>query len=354
MGIDQNHAAKLTENTGGYRTFAKIVWLRKVLVIRFSSIGDIVLTTPVLRCIKHQLPDTEVHYAVKETFLPVINANPYIDKIHVFKGDLWDLVKTLRKEKYDFIIDLHKNQRTLLIKALLISTYPLLYFSIASFPKLNLRKWLLVRFKWNILPKIHLVDRYFKAVRRLGVVNDGQGLDYFITRDEEVDRSYFAKPFRDEYVAFVIGAKHFTKALPEHRIIEIIKNSQHPVILLGGPEDREKGERIVEALDSSRVFNACGQLSINQSASLVRQSQKVITHDTGLMHIAAAFRKDIISIWGNTVPEFGMHPYLPEGEGSSRIVEVKGLYCRPCSKIGYRKCPKKHFRCMEEIESFDF
>jgi ADP-heptose:LPS heptosyltransferase len=329
--------------------------LKKLLVIRLSSIGDIVLTTPVIRCLKQQLPDVELHFAVKEAFLPVIKANPYIDKVHVFNGDLRQLILTLRNEKFDHIIDLHKNQRTFLIRSSLhFFTFSPYHPSTSSFPKLNLKKWLLVNFKWDLLPNNHIVDRYFEAIRKLGVKNDGKGLDHFIPEDEEVDISQSAISFHKGYVAFVIGAKHMTKALPEEKMIELIRGWTRPVILLGGAEDREKGERIAAAFSTDRVYNACGQFSINQSASLVRQADRVVTHDTGLMHIAAAFKKDIISVWGNTVPEFGMYPYLPEGEGSSRIMEVKGLSCRPCSKIGYDKCPKGHFRCMHDIASFKF
>ncbi|HRB40127.1 MAG TPA: glycosyltransferase family 9 protein, partial [Bacteroidia bacterium] len=94
----------------------------------------------------------------------------------------------------------------------------------------------------------------------------------------------------------------------------------------------------------------CGITSIGQSASLIKQSKAVITHDTGLMHIAAALRKKIVSVWGNTVPEFGMYPYLPVNSVPFSISEVKNLNCRPCSKIGYNTCPKKHFRCMNDMD----
>jgi len=354
MRVDEVHAAKLTQFImKSY--FCKKGALPKILVIRFSSIGDIVLTSPVVRCLKQQVPGAEVHFAVKKAFYPVVEANPYIDKVHLFEDNLKEFLKELRKEKFDFIIDLHNNQRTFLIKLfLLFSSSPLLLFSTHSFSKLNLRKWLLVKFKWNLMPDIHIVDRYFNAVRKLGVKNDGRGLDYFIPSGETVDISQFLAAFRRGYVAFVIGAKHNTKAMPEERIVELIQSSSKPVILLGGPEDSGKGDRIVAATGGERVFNACGKFSLNQSASLVKQAEKVITHDTGLMHIAAAFHKEIISVWGNTVPEFGMHPYLPEGLGESTILEVKGLKCRPCSKLGYRKCPKGHFRCMRDIPNFEF
>jgi ADP-heptose:LPS heptosyltransferase len=108
--------------------------------------------------------------------------------------------------------------------------------------------------------------------------------------------------------------------------------------------------RLIASSDKSNIFNGCGRFNINQSADILRQASKVITHDTGLMHIAAAFNKEIYSIWGNTVPEFGMYPYLTEGKGKSVTIQVKGLSCRPCSKIGYNKCPKKHFRCMLDID----
>lgn len=341
--------------------FCKKSALKKILILRFSSIGDIVLTTPVVRCLKQQLPGARVHYAVKEAFLPVIRANPHIDQFHVFRGELREFIRELRKEKFDFIVDLHNNQRTLLIKTLL-------QVPSASFPKLNLRKWLLVRFKWNLLPDVHIVDRYFRAVRKLKVKNDGKGLDYFIPAGEEIgtESLWTGTPSRHPgdgteslqtgmesllpgYTAIVVGAKHRTKAIPEHRIIALCRQSQRPVVLLGGPEDRETGERIAAGFDHEKVVNACGSYSINGSASLIRQAGLVITPDTGLMHIAAAFRKKIISVWGNTVPEFGMYPYLPEGEESPAILEVKGLPCRPCSKLGYEQCPKGHFKCMEEV-----
>jgi ADP-heptose:LPS heptosyltransferase len=148
-----------------------------------------------------------------------------------------------------------------------------------------------------------------------------------------------------QYIAFVIGAAHATKRLPTEKIVEICNQIKLPVLLLGGKEDMENGQ-LIENQTTGKVINLCGKLNLNQSASVVRQATKVVTHDTGLMHIAAAFRKDIISVWGNTIPEFGMTPYLPS-EGS-KIFEVSSLKCRPCSKIGFDKCPKGHFRCMND------
>jgi len=311
----------------------------KFLVVRFSSIGDIVLTTPVVRCLKTQVEDAVVHYLVKEQYKSIIKDNPYIDKIYSLDSSFSKLVKRLRKEHYHYIIDLHKNLRTLELKTQLrILTF--------TFNKLNFKKWLLVNFKINRLPDIHIVDRYFKSVEAFDVRNDGKGLDYFISKSDVIDINKSGAEMDDGYIAFAIGSRHFTKQLPIDKIISLCNKINYPVVLLGGKEDFEKAETIKNSA-SNKVINYCGKLSINQSASIVKEAKLVISHDTGLMHIAAAFKKKIISIWGNTVPEFGMYPYLPDRE--SRIIEVHGLSCRPCSKLGYKKCPKKHFKCMIDI-----
>jgi ADP-heptose:LPS heptosyltransferase len=199
---------------------------------------------------------------------------------------------------------------------------------------------------------MHIVDRYFEAAAPLGVKNDGKGLDYFIAPENNVSVEMLPAAHRKGYIAIATGAKFATKEMPAEKMIEVIKHLNRPVVLLGGKDDVAKSEIIAEAC-GDLVYNACGKLNLDQSASLIQQAERVITHDTGMMHIAAAFKKRIYSVWGNTVPEFGMYPYLP-GEGS-KMIQVEGLSCRPCSKLGYPACPKGHFRCMKEIEvaSFD-
>ena len=198
------------------------------------------------------------------------------------------------------------------------------------------------------LPDVHIVDRYMETVKPLGVVNDGKGLDYFITPEDGKSINRLPETFRNGYVAFVIGANHNTKKLPVEKIISITKKINFPVVLMGGKEDVAAGEKILSGAQSPNLFNACGKFSLNESAALIKQAAKVITHDTGLMHIAAAFKKEVISVWGNTVPEFGMYPYYGNFEVKNYKSEVANLTCRPCSKIGFDKCPKGHFRCMKE------
>lgn len=313
--------------------------MKKILVIRFSSIGDIVLTTPLIRCLKAGFPDAEIHYLTKKQYHPILQENPYITRIWQYDKNFKEVLPLLKQEKFDFIADLHKNLRSVYVILNLRKPFD-------TFTKLNIKKWMIVNLGIDRLPGIHIAERYFRAVRSLGIVNDGKGLDYFIPSGDEVDLSVLPESYRKGYIAFVIGGKHTTKIFPEEKVADVCRKVSLPVVLLGGAEDAERGARIEKQV-GSRVYNSCGRFSVNQSASLVRQADKVITNDTGLMHIAAAFGKTILSVWGNTIPEFGMYPYIEgKNKAASLIFEVKGLSCRPCSKIGFDKCPKGHFRCM--------
>jgi len=325
--------------------------LPKFLIVRFSSIGDIVLTTPVIRCLKKQVPGAQVHYVTKENFHSIVEHNPFVDKIHLLSHS-WELMMhELHMEEYDEVIDLHHNLRTLRLKKALGKP-------VHSFNKLNIQKYFYVNVKWNVMPRIHIVDRYMKTVEPFGVKNDGAGLDYFLGEKDETKKTDIPASHHAGYIGIVIGAAHNTKKYPVHKLKQLCSQLDHPVILLGGKEDRENGDAIAAA-DPVKIYNACGKFSINESADLVRKSKLVVSNDTGLMHIAAAFRKPVISLWGNTVPSFGMYPYYGDNFLSNRasndcppydILQVNKLKCRPCTKIGYDKCPLGHFKCMEKIE----
>lgn len=317
--------------------------MTKFLIIRLSSIGDIVLTTPVVRCLRNQYPDAEIHFLTKQSFRGIVASNPHINKVHTL-GDSFELMlHELKTEEYDYIIDLHHNLRTLRIKRFLKGVKSF------SFNKLNVEKYIYTNLKINLLPKKHIVDRNLDAIASLGVVNDGRGLDYFIPEADRVASSDIPVSHQFGYIAVVIGAALATKKMPLHKLKALCAAIQFPIILLGGKEDAADGAAIA-AVDDIRIYNACGKFNLNESADLVNNARLVITHDTGLMHIAAALQKPIISVWGNTVPDFGMYPYY--GKLSAQhydVVEIKQLWCRPCSKIGYDKCPRGHFKCMEKI-----
>ena len=292
---------------------------------------------------KQQLPDLELHVLTKSSYRSIYAANPFINKVYELQGNIKELIGQLRDEHYDVVVDLHKNWRSLRVRMAL-------HRPSSSFPKLDFQKFLYTKLKIGKLPQVHIVDRYFKAVEKLGVHNDGQGLDFFFNEGDELHFEDLPEAFRDGFVAVVIGGQHATKILPEDKVVEVCEVLDYPVILVGGPEDAARGERIKEKV-GSYVGNSCGSLTVGQSASLLRLADAVITNDTGMMHIAAALRKPIVSVWGNTVPEFGMYPYLPQGMRPAVIIENKSLKCRPCDKLGYAKCPKGHFNCMNLLDA---
>ncbi len=314
----------------------------KILVIRFSSIGDIILTSPVVRCIRHKYPACEIHFLTKAQYQNLVAHNPYINKIHLLDKSPALKAIELKAEGFDYVIDLHNNLRTKVFKSVL---------SVDSngFEKVNFEKWLAVNFK-NIesLPTIHIVDRYVNTCKNIGVENDNEGLDFFINPNENVD--FFLALQNEKYFAWAIGAQHFTKRYPTNKIIEVCKNLNIKIVLLGGKEDSIEAEKI-EAACPENIINYCGKLSIHQSAIVLKAAKLLVSNDTGLMHMAAAFKKPIVSLWGNTITQFGMTPYYGKHEIKNTVFETLDLNCRPCSKIGFNTCPKKHFSCMNNISN---
>lgn len=312
--------------------------VKKILVIRFSSMGDIIYTTPVVRCLKLQLPNAEIHFLTKPQVQYIYNNNPYLDKLHLLKSTLGETIEDIKEEKFDLIIDLHNNLRTSIIKlrtGIKSSTYK----------KERIKKWLALKLKKKqfINPK-HLVDRYLETVEFLGVKNDGKPIDYYINGEYSLE-DLLPKSHQKDYVAFIIGATHFTKRLPVAKIISICEGIKKPIVLLGG-NDVEENAKEIEIAIGDKIFNTCGKVNLDKSVFLVANAATVIGFDTGLTHISEAFNKPLVSIWGGTTPELlGVAPYQID---NSLIADVD-LECRPCSKFGLEKCPLGHFKCMHDI-----
>ncbi|MBL4679038.1 MAG: glycosyltransferase family 9 protein [Mucilaginibacter sp.] len=309
----------------------------KILVIRFSSMGDIIYTTPVVRCLKKQIPNAEVHFITKPAFKYIYDNNPYLDKLLLLKPSLSDTIADIKAEKYDHIIDLHNNLRTTIIKlrtGMRSSTYN----------KQTVLKWLSLKLRKNLVPPVHLVDRYLQTVKFLGVVNDGQPIDYYIKKEYHL-ADLLPASHQNSYTAFVIGATHFTKRMPNEKIIKICKDIDGPVVLLGGDDVKANGDEIAQSL-GEKIYNECGKTTLDESVFLVSKAKNIVGFDTGLTHIAEAFNRPIVSIWGGTVPDLlGVQPYMVK---ESMVASID-LDCRPCSKFGLEKCPLGHFKCMWDI-----
>jgi hypothetical protein len=319
---------------------------KKILVLRFSSIGDIVLTFPVVAALKAAYPDCQIDYVTKPAFRHLLEACPGLSHIFTLEGSIRQLRKDINFQSYDAVLDLHNNLRTLLLTA----------FSgakVYKYPKNNWNKWLLTRFKIKQEGRQHVVERYLSTLKQtFGLEVLAPENPYEIPESEQFsiqDATGFAPR---KYVAFAIGAQFATKRLPTDLMIKLLQKMEHPLVLLGGKEDQQTANEIVAALGGQKVVSMVGQLNIHGSAWLVKNAAALLTHDTGLMHIGACFEVPIHLIWGNTVKDFGMYPFRPEQENCFQY-EVENLKCRPCSKIGFQNCPKGHFACMRQ-QDLDF
>ena len=317
----------------------------KFLFIRFSSIGDIVLTTPSIRCLKQQFPNAEIHFLVKQQFKSVIENNPYISNI-ITLGDSWDvMLSEVHKTQYDYVIDLHKNIRSYR----LIKTLNTKLTKVLSYKKLSFQKFLLTKLGVNFMPKTHISVRCINALKPLGIADDGKGLDYYIADKDVISNNDLPASHSFGFIAIVIGASYFTKKLPVHKLQALCKAINYPIILVGAKEEIEEGNEIA-SIDDTRIYNACGKFNLNESADIVRRSKLVISHDTGLLYIACAFNKKVIAVWGGTSPKLAVEPFYGTGINASFMYKnkvVPNISCQPCSNYGTKICPKKHFKCME-------
>lgn len=312
--------------------------IRHLLVIRLSSIGDIVLTTPVLRALRRAHPQAHIHYLTKARFADAIRHHPAIDTLHTYSGSLRATLAALRPMPLDHIVDLHANWRSFVIRTEL--AVPATVFS-----KQNLRKLAMTALKRPIAVP-HVVDRYMAAALPLGATDDGLGLDFHYpaaldTWAADTLRAHLgaARPY-----ALCLSASYATKRWLPAYYAQYLRNTPQPCVLLGGPAEATLAASILDGY-TGPVFNAVGSTTLLESAALLRQCSHIITPDTGMMHIAAALQVPAVTLWGNTVPAFGMGPY----RAPHVIVEEPGLGCRPCSKLGHARCPRGHFACMTAL-----
>jgi ADP-heptose:LPS heptosyltransferase len=297
----------------------------KILVIRFSAIGDILLTFPVVEALQHKYPLAEVHFLTKPSNKAVLELLSSKVKPRFLQESLVQTAKQLRGERYDLVIDLHNNLRTFLLQLLMLKG------SWKRYRKLNFQKWLLTSFKWNTLPKVHVVDRYAQAAL-VNPTNVTLAVSDTINGMELLPSTY---------VAWVLGATFSTKQFPLSKLIETIERLDMPIVLLGGEKENPLASSLQAHFPS--LISYVGKTSLAEAASVLSKANVVVTNDTGLMHLAAFYEKPMVCIWGNTVPAFGMYPFQKRPVFNA---QVAGLSCRPCSKIGHNTCPKGHFDCM--------
>ncbi|MBJ04984.1 MAG: glycosyl transferase [Flavobacteriales bacterium] len=306
--------------------------MQKILIIRLSSMGDIVLTSPIIRSLKLQ-QRAEIHYLLRPQYSDVLKNNPYVDRIIPYSRSFSEIVLKLKSEEYDFIVDLQGN----LISSLLKYKLKKKAFTIK---KETIKKLLFIYFNINLLNS-HVVDRYFKVLSSLKTINDNKGLDFFLEKKIKFD---FDIP--PNYIAWSIGGSYDNKQLSVDQISSVCDSLSIPIVFLGGTKEEIKVEKIRNKSKHKSIHNLAGKLSIDQSAFFIKNSLLVLTNDTGLMHIASSFKKIILSFWGCTKPNQGFRPYM--ADESSREIVYQPSYA-PCSKYG-KRCKWSKSGCVKNIK----
>lgn len=326
---------------------------QKFLLVLDGPLEDIILSTPLIRALKTRWQETEVDYVTHPDFVPVLTENPYINRVVSRREVAW-----LKQQSYDRMIDLQNDGDSwLLTWQLKIPCY--------RYKSRKLKTWLKRLWRKDTV-QTHQAEQYLQVVPDLNLERDRLGLDFFIPQSQIINLKDLPEGHQKEYVVFAINARYATRKLPVKRMIELCDKINKPIILLGEEEDKENGERLTRFFDrdggyqdyepglaelnkKTVIFNGCGRFNIHQQASLIKQSRAVFCYDHFQMHIAAACGKETFCIWGNTAPRFGYYPY----QTKFTVLENNKLNCRPCSTTGFSRCPKGHFKCMEEMV-FDF
>lgn len=315
----------------------------KILLIQISTIDEFVLASPVLRCIKKQWKDVVLHVLAGNSIKEHHIFNPYVDQFIFREEPFAVMIRKLKNEGYDYIIDLDRNFRSLIIKKAL------------NKKSLCVRKWrvekfLLTKLDINIMPPLHFTQRCLDALAPLGIKEDGLGLDYFIPEKDKVKETDLPHSHLGGFISFVIDAANNTQKLPINLLQEFCKKIEHPVILLGNKHDAATGATIA-GVDRIKIYNACGKFNLNEMADLIRQSKLVISFDSDLQKIAFALNKTVIAVWGATTPVMGAGPYYGNNSRKEKM-NVENIYlnlrCQPCSNTGTQKCPLEHFNCMQK------
>ena len=326
--------------------------MKRILVIRLSAIGDILLTTPLVRILRKKFPQAEIDFMVKKSYETLLSTNKNINRIWSFSPgrgfhEIVLLTRRLREQHYDCVIDLQVNFRSI-------------FFSFFSGAKRRLihkpqrfKRFLLVHFRKDLYKKIEPVPlRFINTAASLGLRDDGLGLE--LTIDETVKQSLAIvlqkKRKHEKIIAIAPGAGRATKRWLPERFAEVgsyFGKNRNQIVLVGGQDDIEICNKVAQEMVSPPL-NFAGKLSLQQTAAVLEKSDILITNDTGVMHMAAALEKKVVAIFGPTTHHFGFLPFR-----TSAIVVETSVPCRPCSYHGTEKCPRDHFKCMKDIHSTD-
>ena len=333
----------------------------RTLIIRFSSVGDIVLASLLIRVLRKRFPASTIDFLVKEEYADLVRHNPNISNLIEFPAkegiaELRSVRFKIRDRSYDLLIDIHNSVRSRFV----CFGHP----RVIKVNKRKLARFLLVKTKWNCYDWLggapSVAERYLETVQRFGVENDGMGLEVFFPKhaDETAERLLLDAGVKKGSVVIGIcpSARHGNKMWLKERFAEtasVLACEYSATVLLFGSGETEKNrcQEIKSLIEKESpgvlTLNLAGRLSLAETAAMMDRCSVVITNDSGLMHIAAARKRKVVAIFGPTVRELGFFPYGT----TSAVIEDISLSCRPCTHIGLPECPKGHFKCMNDIQA---
>ena len=322
---------------------------KKILIIRLSSIGDILLSTPFIRQVRYTFPQAQIDFVIKDIYKDLLIHCPHINElycVHLNKGkeELSRLKQNLTGKKYTIVFDLHNNFRSNFLKRTIDAD------TVRTIQKSKIKQSLLVWFKINFYKQdIPIPARYNAVAEDFDITDDGKGLELFwdddTTRTAEDKALSFGLESDKPIIGLAPGAGFYTKRWPAKKykdLIDLIRKKEFQIAVFGGAEDEEIGSYLKEQCN---VVNFSGQLTLLETACLIAKCKVLVSNDSGLMHMATAVQTPVVAIFGSTVKELGFFPY----RAMAHVIENNDLTCRPCSHIGRRKCPREHFKCMEDI-----
>lgn len=304
--------------------------VKKILIIRLSALGDILLTTPVIRSLKNKYPDSEIDFLLKKEYSDTLKYNPYINNLLLFGANN-------HHRNYDIIIDLQNNYTSKKIISKLKSVHR--RTKVYRFGKPQLKKFMLVNFKINLYKEIlQIPEMYAASIPELAL--DDKGLDLFLG-------DYgFVELERGDYIGFAPGSRHFTKRYPLNYFAELgnlFSAKGFKILIFGGSSDKIICRDLEKGITGS--INLCNDNQLLLTARYMNECKFVVTNDSGLMHVVSALQKPVVALFGSSVKEFGFAPYKTK----NLLLENNSLSCRPCSHYGREDCPKKHFNCMMKL-----